>query len=170
MAARRPLLAHDAQHLVMGTVEPGPRAERLLDSKVKPFLWREASLHDPEVDPVERGGVAQGRERIERDAGTAPVHRDKQHTARMGMDDMGALEKRDAALVAGQGKVGRDQGDAHTVVPKLLEHRESLGFSARSANLVIGSEAPRQRGCNAFARLRVYVDEEQHRKRTWLAA
>src|SRR5206468_9418706 len=69
MAARRPLLAHDAQHLVMGTVEPGPRAERLLDSKVKPFLWREASLHDPEVDPVERGGVAQGRERIERDAG-----------------------------------------------------------------------------------------------------
>ena len=170
MAARRPVIAHDAQHLVMGTMEPGPRAERLLDSKVKPFLGREASLHDPEVDPVERGGAPQGRERVERDASAVPVHRHEQHTARMGMDHMSALEKRDAALVAGQGKVRRDQGDAHTVVPKLLEHREPLGFSARSANLVIGSEAPRQRGGNAFASLSVGVDEEQHRQRAWFAA
>ena len=60
-------------------------------------------------------------------------------------------------------KVRRDQGDAHTVVPKLLEHREPLGFGARGVNLVIGSEAPRQRGGNAFASLSVGVDEEQHR-------
>ena len=99
-----------------------------------------------------------------------PVHRHEQHTARIGMDHMSALEKRDAALVAGQGKVRRDQGDARTVVPKLLEHREPLGFSARSANLVIGSEAPRQRGGNAFASLSVGVDEEQHRQRAWFAA
>ena len=78
---------------------------------------------------------------------------------------MSALEKRDAALVAGQGKVHRDQGDAHAVVPKLLEHREPLGFRARSVNLVIGSEAPRQRGGNAFASFSVGVDEEQHRQR-----
>jgi hypothetical protein len=38
MAARRPLFAHDAQHLVMRTMEAGPRAERLLDSQVEPFL------------------------------------------------------------------------------------------------------------------------------------
>ena len=44
---------------------------------------------------------------------------------------MGALEKRDAALFAGQGKVGRDQGDAYIIVPKLLEHLEPLGFGAR---------------------------------------
>src|SRR5829696_3394787 len=116
MAAGRPVIAHDAQHLVMRTMEPGPRAERLLDPKVKPFLWREASLHDPEVDPVERGGALQGRERVERDAGAVPVHRNEQHTARMGMAHMSALEKRDAALVASQGKVRRDQGDARTVV------------------------------------------------------
>src|SRR5204863_4594832 len=47
MAARRPLLAHDAQDLVMATVEPGPRAERLLDSKIEPFLRREASPARP---------------------------------------------------------------------------------------------------------------------------
>ena len=38
----------------------------------------------------------------------------------MGMAHMSALEKRDAALVAAQGKVRRNQGDARTVVPKLL--------------------------------------------------
>ena len=78
---------------------------------------------------------------------------------------MRALEKRDAALVAGQGKVRRDQGDARTVVPKLLEHREPLRFSARSANLVVGSEAPRQSGDNAVASLSLGIDEEQHRQR-----
>jgi hypothetical protein len=163
------VIAHDAQHLVMGTMEPGPAAQRLLDTKVKPFFGREASLHDPEVDPVERAGALQGRERVERDASAVPVHRNEQHTARMGMAHMSALEKRDAALVAGQGKVRRDQGDARTAVPKLLEHREALRFSGRSANLVVGSEAPRQRGGNAFASLSVGVDEEQHRQRAWFA-
>src|SRR5678815_3437250 len=91
MAARRPLIAHDTQHLVMGTMEPGPRAEGLLDSKIKPFLGRKASLHDPEVDPVERGGALQGCERVERDASAVPVHRHEQHTARMGMAHMLSL-------------------------------------------------------------------------------
>jgi hypothetical protein len=88
----------------------------------------------------------------------------------MGMDHMCALEKREAALVAGQGKVRRDQGDAHTVVPKLLEHPDPLGFSAGSENRVIRSEAPRQRRGNAFASFSVGVDEEQHRQRDRLAA
>ena len=83
---------------------------------------------------------------------------------------MRALEKRDAALVAGQGKVRRDQGDARTVLPKLLEHREPLGFRARGEDLVVGSEAPRQRCGNAFASLSVGVDEEQHRNCAKLAA
>jgi len=83
---------------------------------------------------------------------------------------MSALEKRDASLVAGQGKVHRDQGDAHPVAPELREHREPLGFSSRGANVVIGSEAPRQRGGNAFASLGVGVDEEQHRQRGWFVA
>jgi hypothetical protein len=76
---------------------------------------------------------------------------------------MSALEKRDAAFVAGQGHVHRDQGDARIVVPELVEDREPLRLSARSANVVIGAEAPRQRGGNAFASLSVGVDEEQHR-------
>jgi hypothetical protein len=88
----------------------------------------------------------------------------------MRMAHMSALEKRDAALVAGQGKVRGDQGNARTVVAKLLEQREPLRLSARSADLVIGSEAPRQRGGNAFACLSVCIDEEQYRQRAWFAA
>ena len=83
----------------------------------------------------------------------------------MGMAHVSALEKRDAALIAGQGKVRRDQGDARTLVPKPLEHREPLSFSARRAHLVVGSKAPRQRYGNACASLIVGVGEEQHRQR-----
>ena len=143
VAVRRPGFADDTHDLMARAIRSRPRGECLLYLRVEQLLGSRPSLHDPEVDPSERGRTLKGFQRVEGNTGATPVHGDEQRTHGMPVHGTCLCQELDA-IHPGQAQVGCHERHLFAALSQPLEGlKPGLGRTGRQ-HPIVGRETPEQ--------------------------
>ena len=156
VAARRPLLTDEHNHLVTRSVGLGPPGKRLLHLWVEPLLGGDPALEDREVELAERRGA------LDRFLCARVAHPNEQCALGVQVEGVRSPEEFDPVHLR-HPEVGRDQRHLRALASEALQRVEACPGRGGRQHPVVSPEPVRERLRDGSERRRVVVHDHQHR-------